>query len=174
MKRSWLTALLVAVALAVAAYLVWPRTGGAYVAGAQDFVLPRLNGPGTVDLSRYRGKPVVVDLFASWCTACQDELPVLSAEAAKLHGSVVFIGVDSQDTGDGLAMARKYGIGGWPLASDVGAMQSDYHDQLGHQGMPVAVFYSSSGKLLGSDGFAMTQSELVAKLRQYFHIDANN
>ena len=104
-KRSWVVGIVGFTALALLTFVVWPRSeSNAYNSSAQNFVLPKLAGNGTVQLSQFRGKPVVVDLFASWCTACQDELPILSAEAKKLRGKVVFVGVDSQDTGDGLAM----------------------------------------------------------------------
>lgn len=172
MKRPWAMGIVLVAVLAVIAYVAWPhssdKTGNQ--ASAENFVLPRLEGTGTVRLSQFRGKPVFVDLFASWCTACQDELPILSAEQKHLHNAVIFVGVDSQDTGDGVAMAKKYGIFGWPLASDIGATQSDYHDQLGQQGMPVAAFYSRTGKLIATDGFALTQGELTEKLQQYFGV----
>jgi thiol-disulfide isomerase/thioredoxin len=170
MRRFLLPAAILAV-LVVIGIAAWPKgPDDSGTASAHDFSLPRLGGSGRIDLTHYRGKPVVVDLFASWCTACESELPVLAAASKRLQGKVTFIGVDSGDTGDGLAMARRLGINGWPLASDIGATQSDYHDALGHQGMPVAAFYSASGELLGTDDFALTEQALADKLRQYFDI----
>jgi thiol:disulfide interchange protein len=39
------------------------------------FVLPALDGSGQVRLADFRGKPTVVNLFASWCDVCDLELP---------------------------------------------------------------------------------------------------
>jgi len=45
---------------------------------APDFVLPRLDGS-VQKLSNYRGKPVLVNLWATWCPPCIAEMPLLDA-----------------------------------------------------------------------------------------------
>ena len=53
---------------------------------APDFVLPRLDG--TVQkLSNHRGKVVMVNLWATWCTPCLREIPDLLALEAELPAS---------------------------------------------------------------------------------------
>ncbi|MHB8718201.1 MAG: TlpA family protein disulfide reductase [Candidatus Dormibacteria bacterium] len=79
--------------------------------------LPKLTGAGTLELSDLLGHPVVLDSFAPWCTAFRGELPGMVALSRQLAGRVTFAGVDSQQTGDGLGMARQYGADAWPLAS---------------------------------------------------------
>jgi thiol-disulfide isomerase/thioredoxin len=160
----------VVLVLVIIGFLLWPRTGSTYTATRSDFNLQQLEGNGTVSLHNYRGKPVVVDLFASWCTACQDELPILAAASHRYAGQVTFIGVDSEDPGDGLGMARRLGIGAWPLARDAGPTQSEYHDSLGAPSMPVAAFYDSHGTLVTIDTYALTADQLQAKLATAFHI----
>jgi cytochrome c biogenesis protein CcmG/thiol:disulfide interchange protein DsbE len=44
-----------------------------------------------------RGKPVVVNKWASWCGPCRLEFPLFRKQAEKRKGQVVFIGVNSQD-----------------------------------------------------------------------------
>ncbi|MHB8718655.1 MAG: TlpA family protein disulfide reductase [Candidatus Dormibacteria bacterium] len=135
------------------------------------FVLPRLNGDGDVRLSSYRGKPTVVNFFASWCTACQGELPGFATVSRALQGKVNFIGVDSLETGDGMAMARRFGIDWWPIASDVGGQQaSGLHDALGGQGMPITAFYDANGKLLYVSPGALPEATLRATLQQYYGV----
>lgn len=62
-----------------------------------DWQLPSLDGEG-LDLSAYRGRPVVLNFFASWCGPCREEAPVLKdlQEAADTEGFAV-IGVAMLD-----------------------------------------------------------------------------
>src|SRR5262249_11348738 len=86
----------------------------------EDWALPKLTGDGQVRLADYRGTPVVVNLFASWCEPCKRELPAFHAVSTALKGKVTFIGVNSNDGGHGLALAQSTGVTDWPLARDQG------------------------------------------------------
>lgn len=50
-----------------------------------------------VSLDQFRGRPVVLNFFASWCGPCQDELPLLQSAAVD-NPRVQFVLVDSRDT----------------------------------------------------------------------------
>jgi thiol-disulfide isomerase/thioredoxin len=50
-----------------------------------------------VRLADYRGKPVVLNVWASWCEPCAEEAPAL-AQFAKENPRAVLIGLDLQDT----------------------------------------------------------------------------
>jgi thiol-disulfide isomerase/thioredoxin len=135
--------------------------------------LPRLNGSGDVSLASLRGHPVVLDFFASWCTACRGELPGMEALSQQLKGRVTFAAVDSVENGDGRAMARQYGIDWWPLVRDVGGSDgSGLHDALNAQGMPVTAFYDASGRLLTVVEGAISEDDLRARLRTLYGISA--
>lgn len=113
------------------------------------FVLPDLRGGPPIRLATFRGTPLVVNFFASWCTACRADLPVLAQVFGHLRGQVAFVGVDSLDDGSGLSFAVGLGLGPWPLARDVGGERgSGLHDAVGGVGMPVTAFYSAAGTLL--------------------------
>ena len=61
-----------------------------------DFALPATDGS-TVQLSQFRGKPVVLTFFASWCHPCEQELPVLQKISDANRNRLTVIGVNYQD-----------------------------------------------------------------------------
>ena len=146
-------------------------TASAVSTNPTSFVLPSLDGPGDIRLANFTGKPTVVTFFASWCSACQGELPVFAGMSRALAGRVTFIAVNSFETGNGMAMARQYGIAWWPLARDIGGAEaSGLHDALGGIGMPITAFYSSRGKLLAVAPGALSETSLEMRLQQYFGV----
>lgn len=56
--------------------------------------VPTLDGKGKVDISKYKGKVVVVDFWASWCEPCKIELPALNALQKKYKDKLVILGVN--------------------------------------------------------------------------------
>jgi peroxiredoxin len=72
----------------------------------------------TVTLVGWRGRPVVVSFFESWCPICQVEQPDLSRVADEFAGRVGFVGVSNHDTvAAGRAYQRRFRVG-YPLAND--------------------------------------------------------
>jgi cytochrome c biogenesis protein CcmG, thiol:disulfide interchange protein DsbE len=66
---------------------------------APTFMLPSLRDPGQqVSLAAYRGQPVIVNFFASWCSPCKKETPLLAGFYRASRGKVVIIGVDADDS----------------------------------------------------------------------------
>jgi thiol-disulfide isomerase/thioredoxin len=59
---------------------------------ASDFTLRDLNGK-SVSLSDFRGKVVLLNFWATWCTACLAEIPDLIALQKKLGDQVAILGV---------------------------------------------------------------------------------
>jgi cytochrome c biogenesis protein CcmG/thiol:disulfide interchange protein DsbE len=65
---------------------------------APAFTLHKLDGTGNVSLSSYRGKPVVLNFWASWCETCKGEAAVLERDWTSYRNrGVVFLGVDYHD-----------------------------------------------------------------------------
>lgn len=54
-------------------------------------------------LRGFRGRPVVVNLWASWCEPCQSEFPSFQKASVRFGRQVAFLGVDSRDTGSSAA-----------------------------------------------------------------------
>jgi len=72
------------------ALLVWSVVHQQHAPGvgamAPAFTLRRLEGPGKVSLAAYRGKPVVLNFWASWCEPCKSEAAVLERDWTTYRG----------------------------------------------------------------------------------------
>lgn len=84
----------VAVAVALTAF-GRPSTS---LPAATGFSLVQVGQPGRhVSLAAYKDRPVIVNFFASWCTPCKRETPLLARFYREHHGQVAIVGVDSND-----------------------------------------------------------------------------
>ena len=137
---------------------------------APPWSLPELGLPAkTVSLSQFRGRPVVVNFWASWCPPCRKEMPTLAATAGRLAGKVDFVGVDTNDNRSAaLAFAAKTGVT-YPLAFDPhGSVASTY----GVYGLPTTIFVSPRGRLLARQVGALTEGRLDQLLAEMFGSEA--
>ena len=94
------------------------RNGGPKVGDrAPDFTLRTLDGK-TVRLSDYRGTPVVLNFWASYCHPCRQEFPLFRGQLAEHRGEFVVLGVDTKDiTSDARAFAKDQHAT-WPILED--------------------------------------------------------
>jgi rhodanese-related sulfurtransferase/thiol-disulfide isomerase/thioredoxin len=182
-RRATLTVLSAGAAVfAVVAVMAfaWPKSGSGadssagYNAGKTAFDLPALTGSAHVRLADHQGKPVVVNFFASWCVYCNQELPGFVQVAKAGAGKVDFIGVQSQDTGDGVAMAERFDLAGagFTLARDIGpSPASKLWSSFGGQGLPATAFYDATGKLVDFSAGMLTEPELQQRIKSAFGLD---
>jgi cytochrome c biogenesis protein CcmG/thiol:disulfide interchange protein DsbE len=72
------------------------------IKGFKPYVAPPLTGK-TLDgkpfsLAAYRGHPVVINFWQSYCEPCREEAPAIATASAALAGKARFVGVDVNDT----------------------------------------------------------------------------
>jgi cytochrome c biogenesis protein CcmG/thiol:disulfide interchange protein DsbE len=67
---------------------------------APAFALREVGTGQTIDVAQFKGKPVVINFWATWCGPCWEEHPTLVATSRQYAGSVQFVGVVFQDTED--------------------------------------------------------------------------
>jgi cytochrome c biogenesis protein CcmG/thiol:disulfide interchange protein DsbE len=113
---------------------------------APAFEMPLLGGGGSQSLAALRGKPVVLNFWASWCGPCKQEAPVLAAAERKWGPKgVVFLGVDSEDaTEAALAFEARYGIGYDSVFDPQGRVELTY----GVLGFPETFFIRPNGTIV--------------------------
>ena len=89
------------------------------VVAAPAFSLPLLGDDSgqKVALSKYRGQPLIVNFFASWCEPCKTETPLLAKFYRGEQGKVALVGMDENDSvGNATAFTRADGVSypvGW-------------------------------------------------------------
>ena len=84
---------------------------------APDFSLPLLGDDSghQVALSRYRGQPLILNFFASWCDPCKTETPLLARFYRAQQGKVALVGLDENDTvGNATSFTRADGVSALP------------------------------------------------------------
>jgi len=151
-------------------------SGGTDVTDPAKFNLPAIEGTGRVRLADFKGKPVVVNFFASWCEPCKKELPEFVAASKQLAGKVAFVGVNSKEitAPSGVALARTMGLAeaGITLARDVGGQGgSGLHDSYEvRNAMPITAFYDAAGKLRFVSPGQLTRDTLSDRLKEFYGV----
>jgi|ERR1022692_4813391 cytochrome c biogenesis protein CcmG/thiol:disulfide interchange protein DsbE len=120
-----------------------PKLGGP----APAFSLKRLDGGGVVDLASLRGKPVVLNFWASWCPPCKAEAGALETAYRRYRSQgVVFLGVDYNDvSSDARTFLSHHGVTYTTLEDGSGMVG----DRYGLSGVPETYFVDRQGKLVG-------------------------
>jgi thiol-disulfide isomerase/thioredoxin len=141
-----------------------------YQAGHRPLV-PEFTGTsltgGTIKLSGYRGKTVVLNFWGSWCTPCRDEAPTLAvvSEQYKSQG-VAFLGDDVHDTpASALSFTRSVGIT-YPSVNDPGYSVVQAVSQVAPvNDTPTTVVIDKTGHLVGMIFGTASYGELTTLLR---------
>jgi cytochrome c biogenesis protein CcmG/thiol:disulfide interchange protein DsbE len=107
---------------------------------APAFVLEDLSGA-PLSSKTLRGKPLYINVFATWCPPCRIELPEIVRSYDRYEGKVAFLGVDEQEpSGKIEPFRRKMGIR-YPVAVDQGQMEASYRAH----SVPTSVFIDRRG-----------------------------
>jgi cytochrome c biogenesis protein CcmG/thiol:disulfide interchange protein DsbE len=120
--------------------------------------LPRLGAPGDASLADYRGKVVVLNMWASWCTPCRQEMPLLQRTQEQIapHGGTV-LGIDTQDvTSDALGFLRARKAT-FPSLRD---RDRSYVHEFGVTGYPETFIIDRQGRVAALRRFPVTRQWL--------------
>lgn len=107
------------------------------------------------------GKPVVVNVWASWCAPCRAEMPLLERAAGDYAGRVTFLGVASNDAPSAAAgFLEEVGVT-YPNVFDA---TGDVRRELGLRGYPTTYVFDRSGDLVEAVVGGITEQRLAAQL----------
>lgn len=116
-----------------------------------------------VSLAQYKGKPVVINYWASWCPPCRREMPVLVAAQSE-HLDVTFVFVNQGEfakTAD--AFLQSQGLSPTHVYYDPG---SQLMRESGAAGLPTTLFFDASGKLVISHMGELSKASLDHNLQR--------
>ncbi|MEE1920541.1 prolipoprotein diacylglyceryl transferase family protein [Pseudomonas sp. 148P] len=117
-----------------------------------------------VVLDSHRGKPLVINLWATWCPPCRREMPVLQ-QAQHEYPGVTFLFVNQGETPQivtnflattGLNLSHVLFDAGGQLAAQVGSMA-----------LPTTLFYDADGRLVGSHLGELSRASLYHALQSF-------
>ncbi|MGH8989011.1 MAG: TlpA family protein disulfide reductase [Acidimicrobiales bacterium] len=124
-------------------------------------------GAGPVSMVSLRGRPVVLNLWSSSCTECRRESPAVESVARRVGHQVEFVGVDTLDQrGTALRFLRRYQVTYLQVFDPEEQVGSGY----GIPGLPVTVFVSSKGEVVGEYLGALDAKTLAHYLDTLFGV----
>ena len=96
---------------------------------APSFSFPEFDHPGEqITLAGYAGKPLIMNFFASWCSSCKQETPMLARFYRTEHGAVPLVGMDENDQTGNAASFVKTSAVTYPLAWDPNVVAGSAYD----------------------------------------------
>ena len=174
-KRNPLVILVVAVVVALmlfAGFHLARRSGSGPAAGsldangkmAPDFALQSVDG-NTVHLSDFRGKAVLLNFWATWCSPCKIEMPWF-VELQKQYGpeglQVVGVAMDDASKEDIAKFAKDMGVN-YPILIGKESVGDAYG---GVQFLPTTYFIGRDGKVVGHEFGLKSRSEFEDNIKK--------
>jgi cytochrome c biogenesis protein CcmG, thiol:disulfide interchange protein DsbE len=132
---------------------------------APAFTLSALDAPGEhIALSQYKGKPLIVNFWASWCPPCQQETPLLARWYKAQHGRVNLVGLDENDsTASAIKFANAKGVS-YPIGVDPGPALATA-GAYGVVALPQTFFLNAQHRIVDRIYGAVTEADLAAGVR---------
>lgn len=128
-----------------------------------ECTLERLDG-GSLRLADLRGKPAVINFWASWCTFCIDEMPGFQKVFASLGGRVAFVGADllgveGETKGAATTFGRSTGVR-YPLVYDREGLLYGHFAAAARPIMPTTIIVNARGIVVDRLFGPLTEQQL--------------
>lgn len=127
--------------------------------------LVTLDGEAPISFEDYRGTPLVVNLWASWCTPCRTEMPSFERVHQQVGDRVNIVGLtDDPDLDAARTAATTTGVT-YPLLVDThGRFQSD----LGITGLPATLFVDADGNVVSTHSGVLDEDALLNEIGRLY------
>jgi cytochrome c biogenesis protein CcmG/thiol:disulfide interchange protein DsbE len=143
-----------------------PFTGGGTGSGDRlpEWTLPCLVAGPPVDLARLGGKPVLINLWATWCGPCREEMPILQNAHIRHRDKIAFLGVDTKDSPERAAAFLQEVGATYPQVVDLDGRLLVEHLRV--PGLPVTVVLDAEGEVIKKHVGAFTEESLDTLIRE--------
>lgn len=122
----------------------------------------------TVSLSTFSGKPIVLNLWASWCPPCRREMPVL-ARAQQNQPDIAFVFVNQQESPKQVSdFLRTHDF---VLNNSYLDYTGQVASELGAYGLPTTLFFDHKGELIGNHVGEVSAATLAHYLTQFESVE---
>ncbi|MDQ3619993.1 MAG: TlpA family protein disulfide reductase [Actinomycetota bacterium] len=124
---------------------------------------------GRFTLETYRGRPMVVNFWASWCSSCAAEMPAFEQVHQRLGGSVEFLGVNHSDARSSAEeLSHSTGVT-YRLAEDP---QGQLFSAFGGTGMPTTAFVAADGDIAEVVVGQLSEQQLTSLIREHLEVSS--
>jgi cytochrome c biogenesis protein CcmG/thiol:disulfide interchange protein DsbE len=134
-----------------------------------DLELDCLGGGRPVRLSGLTGTPTVINLWASWCKECRDELPLFAKADREYGDRVRFIGIDVVDAAPeaALRLAKESGVTYPQLVDRPGRTRAPLH----YSGLPQTIFVDERGRMVFTERTAFrSYADVTAAIDEHLGV----
>ena len=131
---------------------------------APDFDLNDTQTGKAVRLSSFRGRPVWINFWATWCDDCKLEMPQMQRIYSRYKASgLALLGIDVQESAAAVNAYTRSGGFDWTFLLDPNGSVVDRYFV---EGVPTHVFVGPDGTARAIHSGAITQSEMAESLRE--------
>ncbi|MGZ4810846.1 MAG: TlpA family protein disulfide reductase [Thermoanaerobaculia bacterium] len=130
---------------------------------APPFALRAVGSGETINLEQFKGRPVVLNFWATWCVPCFEEHAILVANARALQPNVQFLGVVFQDNEDRIQKFLDERGRAYPTVVDNAGKTAIAY---GVGGVPETFFLDASGTIVAKYAGPLTDDQLQTNLEK--------
>jgi peroxiredoxin len=135
---------------------------------APEFSLKDVDGH-AVSLAALKGKPVLINFWATWCVPCRDELPLIrDAYLAHRTEGLTVVAIDFGDESAGTIQSfwKSMNLQPAPVLDPSGMASRAYGVALSSSGLPVSVLVARDGTVSSYEPFPLTKDYLDPALQK--------